>query len=710
MNTQNTQDILARLLASENLTILRENVATASFDIKERILRLPRWKELSQEIEEMLILHEVGHALYTTPEVYGDFIYDNNRLYLKNYANIIEDVRIEKKMKQRYPGSRKSFNAGYKQLNEKDFFGLKQIDINSALLIDRINIFYKVGYNSGVKFTPEEQMFVEKTDKCVTEEDTLALAQEIYDYCRQKKQEESKLDKPQISERIYDRDASYDDNILEALEDEEIEYREIEDDVNAEDGNGNGDTDVEDADVEDYNESVEKQLVPKTVNVFDKRLSDLQDHESRTYYFEPKFEIECDSVIVDYATVLQELSNEMRNFNFNSAETLKNRIAAFKASSASVVNYLIKEFEMRKSASEYKRAKISRLGQLDSRKLFAYKFKEDIFKQITSVQDGKKHGMIFLLDWSGSMSSYLRETIEQVINLAMFCQKIGIPYQVFAFSDGFGTSVPRPQMSKANELGIGDMTKFKLIEYFSSKMNTRQFNKMIDLLLNNPQFTNTYRLNGTPLNHALLYMIDYIGKFIKDNQVEKMALITLTDGESSSLMRGDYSKKDLYIRNGRCNIYENLKARVITAKSVIHDDVTHKEYSISTDAVKQTATFMNIIRDRYLVHNIGFYIVSPALHEMRRFIRNNFGKSKDEYSKAIDFQTQLRRDKCVVSKQVPGRDELYLISSTVKIEESDMDDVTADMTASQISKKLRKMFTTQQGSRVVLNSFIKMVA
>jgi hypothetical protein len=95
---------------------------------------------------------------------------------------------------------------------------------------------------------------------------------------------------------------------------------------------------------------------------------------------------------------------------------------------------------------------------------------------------------------------------------------------------------------------------------------------------------------------------------------------------------------------------------------------------------------------------------------MRRFIRNNFGKSKDEYSKAIDFQTQLRRDKCVVSKQVPGRDELYLISSTVKIEESDMDDVTADMTASQISKKLRKMFTTQQGSRVVLNSFIKMVA
>ena len=62
----NSKDLLARLLANENLNVIRANVSTASFDSMSRTLTLPQWKEMTPDVEEMLIGHEVGHALYTT--------------------------------------------------------------------------------------------------------------------------------------------------------------------------------------------------------------------------------------------------------------------------------------------------------------------------------------------------------------------------------------------------------------------------------------------------------------------------------------------------------------------------------------------------------------------------------------------------------------------------------------------------------------------
>ena len=47
---------------------------------------------------------------------------------------------------------------------------------------------------------------------------------------------------------------------------------------------------------------------------------------------------------------------------------------------------------------------------IDPLKLHSYKYAEDIFKKI-SIPNEKNHGMIFLLDWSGSMGdSILRDS------------------------------------------------------------------------------------------------------------------------------------------------------------------------------------------------------------------------------------------------------------------------------------------------------------
>jgi hypothetical protein len=98
--------------------------------------------------------------------------------------NVIEDVRIEKLIKNRYPGLRKAFLEGYKQLNDKDFFGTQGSDLKGLLLIDRINLYYKCGFNCGVQFTPVEMEFVRRADRCLTMNDVYVLAEEIWEYSK----------------------------------------------------------------------------------------------------------------------------------------------------------------------------------------------------------------------------------------------------------------------------------------------------------------------------------------------------------------------------------------------------------------------------------------------------------------------------------------------------------------------------------------------
>ena len=98
---------LAKLLSTENLIIEHKNVDTASFDVKRRVLTLPQWKIDSNFVYDMLVAHEVGHALFTPDrnfkleEEYKDVPFD--------YVNVVEDARIERLMKQKVCRSQQRF-------------------------------------------------------------------------------------------------------------------------------------------------------------------------------------------------------------------------------------------------------------------------------------------------------------------------------------------------------------------------------------------------------------------------------------------------------------------------------------------------------------------------------------------------------------------------------------------------------------------------
>ena len=122
---------------------------------------------------------------------------------------------------------------------------------------------------------------------------------------------------------------------------------------------------------------------------------------------------------------------------------------------------------MKKSADEYRRAATARTGVLDTNKLHTYKYNDDIFKKTTVVPEGKNHGLVMHLDWSGSMGNQLLDTLKQTYNLIWFCKKVGIPFRVFAFQSGYGMDRRREGddiTQEENELGVFD--DFTLFEFF----------------------------------------------------------------------------------------------------------------------------------------------------------------------------------------------------------------------------------------------------
>ena len=183
-NQIQTKSILAKLLATEDIDVIHDAKApTAAFDVKNRKLYLPVWKDMSPWLYDLFVGHEVGHAHETPEEGWHDAVCDQPSL--KAFYNIIEDARIERKVKERYPGLVKSFHKGYQELFDKDFFGVKDRDLSTLPFVDRVNLHFKIGHLLGLKFSETEQTFLDRVAKTETWDDVKTLAHELADISKQ---------------------------------------------------------------------------------------------------------------------------------------------------------------------------------------------------------------------------------------------------------------------------------------------------------------------------------------------------------------------------------------------------------------------------------------------------------------------------------------------------------------------------------------------
>ena len=362
---------LARLLATENLVVEHKQTPTAYFDVDRRVLTLPNWDKASDVVYDMLVGHEVGHALFTPNK---DWRYDVD--CPKDFVNVIEDARIEKLMKRKYPGLKKSFAGGYKELNDRDFFDTHGEDLGSYSLIDRINLHFKIGADALIPFSIEEKLFVARTDVAETFEEVLQIALDVHKFSNQFEQvDETPVGSPEQS----DEGVEDDEDQVESEEGQE-EDSEDKDELDLPNFGGAGSSSKADFNPDDYedeedeDEGSEGGDTSETQRSFNEKAENLSSRNyggRNTTYIEIPNKVDLDNHLVDW-TVLHDWIDSQASDVEGVYDAVDNAYHEFRQSSQKEVNYLVKEFECRKSADAYARSGQSKTGVLDTTKLHTY--------------------------------------------------------------------------------------------------------------------------------------------------------------------------------------------------------------------------------------------------------------------------------------------------------------------------------------------------
>ena len=695
---------LAKLLATENIEVLENAVQTASFDVKNRVLTIPIFKEehKSKHVYDMLVGHEVSHALHTPAEDWADM--SNRSKEFRSFVNVIEDARIDKLIQKKYPGLTDDYLKGFDKMYKDNFFGTKDRDLSSYALIDKINLYYKSSKRLDFKFTNKEKYFVNAVDNCKSFLDVLTLAEDILGHCKEELKKQPQIaktykvskekDKTESDTKDSNDNASADEKL-----DEWLEKKSESDDKKSDDkkpvektGGAGAGGDI-------------TELRSLTNEMFDTAVKGITDTEarSRSYCTLPKVNLK--NLIIPYSKFIRDImvyDNKWHNTEYDKQQINKAKLKTqkFMKESSNVVNFLVKEFEMKKNAKLYARASQDKTGIIDPLKLHSYKFAEDIFKKITTIPNQKNHGMILLLDWSGSMQKHILPTVEQLLNLTLFCKKINIPFSVYAFmnnSRGEKDDYAKSGFEVNNKTLQPDATT-KLVQLFSHRQSKVDYMRVAtvlhraamyfgdyyshrrDYLMGEdnsvPNISGDYYLSSTPLNESLIAMDTIIKKFKSDYKTEKLALVTLTDGASNSMHH-----------HGNGELYIKLNNKYKQAGSYWGDK---KDF---------TSVMLTYLKKKYDLQTIGFYLVSKY-RELQYMLRVPIDKE-------MLARKMFTKDKFIADHS-KAYDVYYYVNSGTRVSNQVFESDSTD------KRTLKKMFMSGMknriNSRVLLQNFIKEIA
>lgn len=743
---------LAKLLATENLRIEHQKVPTAMFDLKNRTLILPIWKDMSTDLYDLLIGHEVGHALFTPAQGWHGEI-DARGMGIKSYLNVLEDARIERKIKDKFPGIRKNFFAGYQELFDNNFFGVKDYDISKLRLIDRINLHYKVGSLLAAPFSDDERKYLARVDALETWDDVAALAVELYELAKSEPEYDfdSSTFMGEMMETSGDDDAAgdvdkwisqmdSDQSTGDSAADSDGETADKPADADADSGknatgdtDSDGDSDEDDADAGKPNTGVkipgsndvpvfDEDPVSITDQMFREKEEEFIDSKSRPYAYGILRKVELKDYVIPMDWVIDNMRPTVYSDRWFTKtidyDTTANEVYSdFRSKNQKYINLMVQEFEMRRRASQFARAQVAKTGRLDVDRVWAHKISEDLFARNTVVPDGKNHGMLLFLDMSGSMSSNMRGTIEQLVTLMMFCRKVRIPFEVYGFTNNgmiidkfpLGNEMRDRRNDAARtsgkELIIGD-NSFSLLQFLSDNCSSGKFNEVVRNLLMcgkaydhrgnsccNRKATKFFRnssimgLASTPLEESIMLARSIADKFRAKNRVEVLNTIFLTDGDGDG---------NISIEGSRYN------ANHVTITDSTTGAVTTVKYDDNSSYQMQTA-LLNLYQKATGSRVINFFIASY----------NPKWAAKRMHNSDADFDTKWKEEwkqKYFHTKNSFGFNDRFLIpgGEELNIEEDVLE--AEDNSPKKLRQAFKKFQNKKQTNRVLLNKMIQAVA
>ena len=707
---------LGKLLASENIRVEHRQIRGPYFDVKERVLALPIWKDVTNDLYDLMIGHEVGHALFTPAEGWEHEVKEKKNL--KQFLNIIEDVRIEKKMKRKYPGLRKPMYNGYTDLVQRGFFGMAVEEMQSMPFVDRLNIHFKLGSRANMQFNEKEQVFITRVEDVETWEEVMVLANELYDITKEEKeQKEEEFDFLDESDDM-DGDGDSNDTMTGAISFSSEESNDSDPDTKE-----NTTTEKSDkSESEDIAEIVENKMrewaysddpSSITYDAMKRHEETLIDETAYPLQYTYWPDIKLSDWVVPAKVTYDTMVFTPEFVQLFEEKTYQN----FMSSNRRYISQMVKEFELRRNAKQFAKAKVSKTGDLDIKKIWKYKLSDDLFLQSTTVPNGKNHGMLMVIDMSSSMQSNIKGTIEQVINLALFCRKVNIPFEVYGFIDnnhalqeGLTISQTTPDSDSRSRNDMRDKTLhinnvyFRLKELLNSKMKLTEFNTCVKkLLLLAKTYGDHYRyeipssmqLSGTPLNETILVLRHIAEKFKRETKVEILNTIILTDGDASyypSVVMND----DIHA--------------IYRARTVVEDRVSRKRVQLNHNI---TLALLQLYKEITGSRVIGFYLMGWTNYKTQ--IRD-----KMYYTENFNYDTfeQQYKKEFVNHKyfgvKLQGYDVYYMVpGDQLEVEHVDMSKVMKPSdknTKTTLLRAFKKMQTTKMTSRVFLNQFILQVS
>ena len=398
----------------------------------------------------------------------------------------------------------------------------------------------------------------------------------------------------------------------------------------------------------------------------------------------------------------------------------------FRSRNKKTVEYLAKEFEMKKAADAHSRTATANSGIIDTGMLHTYKYNENIFRKINVTTDGKNHGLVMVVDWSGSMSRNIKGTIEQMMVLVMFAKRVNIPFEVFLFSDSYGSSLMYGERYESESWTHKDggkhgdiiVDKHHLLNIFSSRMRANELHTAyINMTAIANAFDNRYdryysrsyrtipsklSLGGTPLNASLLAMNSFIPEFKAKNGVQIVNLIYLTDGDSSG---GD----SVWNKLGG-NMVNRFGGGYGSEKVILRDTVTKREYAVEKrhhlgfSRGAMTNALVEVIRDKHSCNVVNFYIVD-------RFKNYDAAEFATADISPQTILSRFRKEGHIIAENYGGWTELYLLKGgkDLGVEESVLT-VKEDAKRGEIKRAFAKFNKGKLKNRLVLSKFVDMVA
>ena len=704
---------LAKLLATEDLIVEHRSIETAQFDVRTRVLTLPNWERASNDVYDALVAHEVGHALYTP-----DVEWFKTLQIPPSFVNIVEDARIEKLMKRRYAGLAKTFRRGYNELSDNDFFEVDGKDLDTFNLADRVNLHFKIGAWIDISFSISETPIVNLIADAETFDDTLSAAEALYNFCKQELERKRKEEEIEIGQNLSADLPGDGDNSSSDSNDHESTVPNSSSDASMEDGTGDDDRDLR---VASGGTAVNVEPEIETASALEEALRGLNNLDSsgeKRYIELPKVDLKNiiisndkihDRINLEWEDQAKAWAERPYNLTNNMFEEVDEDYIKFKRNAQKEVNYLVKEFECKKSASAYARATTARTGILDTTKLHTYKFNEDLFKKVTVIPDGKNHGLVFVLDWSGSMAPVMADTIKQLYNLLWFCKKVNIPFDVYAFTDSYPSDYGVPKYSYERKEGLALVSdQFSMMNIFTSSTRSKELEDQmknifrIACAFDRNRWTQYnvplgMQLSGTPLNEAIISLHQIIPQFKSRHNLEKVQCVILTDGESAPL---HYSRE--VHRDWDTGGY--MGANVVSSKCVIRNRKTGHTYSCEHLGYWADVTDLLLKNIRQEIPNTNFIgIRLMGSRQGGEFIRRyTNGETGDKAMIA------WRKEKSVSIKESGYHTYFGLLSNTLS--NDDEFEVKEDATKAEIKRAFVKSLKTKKMNKKILGEFVELVA